>query len=288
MQDGFTTLRLAAPAKLNLSLRVVGARQDGFHELETSLVLLELADELVLAAGEGGLHLEAGGSAADTPRDPASNLAWRGLMSGLGGQAGAWTLSLTKRVPVAAGLGGGSSDAAAAWRLGRSARNAPEAPTQADLAELAAIGADVPFFAARVAAAWVTGIGERVEATELPSRGHEVVLALAPFQLPTAEAFAELRSDEWGSAGASGNDLLAPARRLRPELDEIARAMRAAGVEPSLSGSGPTFFAIVDDPERAAAAAQVLQGRGIGALRTRLRTEPASIEAVSGSTQEQR
>jgi 4-diphosphocytidyl-2-C-methyl-D-erythritol kinase len=288
MEDGFTALRLAAPAKLNLSLRVVGARQDGFHEIETIMVLLDLADDLVLAAGEGGLHIEAGGSAAGTPPDPASNLAWRGLMAGIGGPAGAWSLSLTKRVAVAAGLGGGSSDAAAAWRLGRSARNAPEGPTQADLAELAAIGADVPFFAARVAAARVTGIGERVEATEMPAGGREVVLVLAPFQLSTAEVFAELRPDDWGSAGPSGNDLLAPARRLRPELDEIARAMRAAGVEPSLSGSGPTFFTILDDPKRADAAAQRLQGQGIATWRTRLRTEPASIEAVSGSTQEQR
>ena len=278
--------RLAAPAKLNLSLRVVGRRPDGFHELEGVMVLLELADELQLTTGDGALRVEPAGSGA--PRDLASNLAWRGMVAGLGDPPRGLSLALTKRVPVAAGLGGGSSDAAAGWRLGRRHVGAPEHAMDADLLELAGIGADVPFFAAQVAVARVSGIGERVEPADLPSAtGSEIVLVLAPFPLPTTAVFAELREADWGRAGPSGNDLLAPARRLRRELDELIRLTVAAGVEPRMTGSGPTLFAALDDPERADAVARRLQRVGVSVLRTRLRAEPASIEGVPTSTKEQ-
>jgi 4-diphosphocytidyl-2-C-methyl-D-erythritol kinase len=285
--SGISALRLAAPAKLNLSLRVVGRRSDGFHELESVMVLLELADELELASGGGGLLVEPHDSEA--PANPGDNLAWRGLAAGLDGSPSGVSLALTKRVPVAAGLGGGSSDAAAAWRLGRRSGGAPESPTTVELAELARIGADVPFFAAQVAVARVRGIGERVEHIDLPpGTGSEVVLALAPFALPTASVFAELRAADWGSSGPTANDLLAPARRLRPEIDELIRLLPAAGAEPRMSGSGPTLFALLDDPGRADAVAGRLQRAGVGALRTRLRPEPASIEVVAASMEEQR
>ncbi|TMB51160.1 MAG: 4-(cytidine 5'-diphospho)-2-C-methyl-D-erythritol kinase [Chloroflexi bacterium] len=286
MDDAPTRLQLAAPAKLNLSLHVVGKRRDGFHELEGVMVLLELADELLLTPGDGALRVEPAGSGA--PRDLASNLAWRGMVAGLGDPPRGLSLALTKRVPVAAGLGGGSSDAAAGWRLGRRHVGAPERAMDADLIELARIGADVPFFAAQVAVARVSGIGERVAPAELPpATGSEIVLALAPFPLPTTAVFAELREADWGRAGSSGNDLLAPARRLRPELDELIRLAVAAGVEPRLTGSGPTLFAALDDPERADAVAGRLQRGGVSVLRTRLRAEPASIEGVPTSTKEQ-
>ena len=286
MDDAPTRLQLAAPAKLNLSLHVVGKRRDGFHELEGVMVLLELADELLLTPGDGGLRVEPAGSGA--PRDLASNLAWRGMVAGLGDPPRGLSLALTKRVPVAAGLGGGSSDAAAGWRLGRRHVGAPERAMDADLIELARIGADVPFFAAQVAVARVSGIGERVAPAELPpATGSEIVLALAPFPLPTTAVFAELREADWGRAGSSGNDLLAPARRLRPELDELIRLAVAAGVEPRLTGSGPTLFAGLDDPERADAVAGRLQRGGVSVLRTRLRAEPASIEDVPTRAKEQ-
>src|SRR5205085_6842717 len=96
--------RLAAPAKLNLSLRVVGRRPDGFHELEGVMVLLELADELRLAPGDEGLLVEP--STAGVPRESTSNLAWRGLAAAMG-DSPRGSLSLTKHIPVAAGLGGG-------------------------------------------------------------------------------------------------------------------------------------------------------------------------------------
>jgi 4-diphosphocytidyl-2-C-methyl-D-erythritol kinase len=279
MEEGPPQLRLAAPAKLNLSLRIVGRRTDGYHELESELVLLELADELSISPGDG---LVVDPPARDLPPDPTANLAWRGLLLGAGGGTPGISLSLAKRIPVAAGLGGGSSDAAAAWRLARRRSRAADLPDATDLAALATIGADVPFFAAQVGAARVSGIGEQVEALDRAGlTAREVVLALAAFQLPTAAVFAELRRADWGSGGGDGNDLLVASLRLRPEISALMRAMRREGGEPRLTGSGPTLFALFDDPERADSLATSLQRTGASTVRTRLRLEPASIEAVA-------
>ena len=268
-----TPLRLEAPAKLNLGLRVLGRRDDGMHLLDSELVLLELADDLLLMPGSSGLRVT-GEAAADLPLS-AGNLAWRGLVAALGAEPDMACLSLDKRIPVAAGLGGGSSDAAAAWRLGRAWSGLSDDATAEQLVELAAIGADVPFFAARLAAGRIGGIGERVEPVE-PSERH-VVLAHPTFGLSTADVFAELRPEEWGTLE---NDLLAPARRLRPELDEIFAAVVAAGGRPRLSGSGPTVFSVAEDPEHAAAIGAGVEGAGIRATITRTRTRPAAIRAI--------
>ncbi len=268
-------LRLEAPAKLNLSLSVVGRREDGFHLLDSHVVLLELADRLLLMPGSSGLRVEGDGRSG-LPLDE-SNLAWRGLVAGLGDEPELACLALHKQVPVAAGLGGGSSDAAAARRLGRAWRGLPEgAADEADLVGLTEIGADVPFFAACVPAARITGIGEQVEPE--PVEPAHVVLARSPFGLSTAEVFAELREDDWGAAE---NDLLAPARRLRPELDEVFELVFAAGGDPRLTGSGPTVFTRTDDPERAAAIAERLHTAGIRTTLTRTRDTAASIERIT-------
>lgn len=266
-------LRIDAPAKLNLSLRVVGRRDDGFHLLESELVLLELADRLLLQPGSSGLRVT-GETSAEMPVD-ARNLAWRGLLAGLEGEPDLACLTLEKRVPSAAGMGGGSSDAAAAWRLGRAWRGMPGDATDADLVALSRIGADVPFFAAQHPAARVGGIGELISSR--PAVERHVVLVHPPFGLSTAAVFAELRPDEWGRAE---NDLLAPARRLRPELDDLFAFVVAAGGEPRLTGSGPTVFSLGDDPERATSVAQRLARGGMRATMTRTRTTPTSIERI--------
>ncbi|HUH16978.1 MAG TPA: 4-(cytidine 5'-diphospho)-2-C-methyl-D-erythritol kinase [Methylomirabilota bacterium] len=267
-------LRLEAPAKLNLSLRVVGRREDGHHLLESELVLLELADRLLLLPGCAGLRLE-GEGAADLPLD-ATNLASRGLAAGLDGEPELACLALEKRIPAAAGLGGGSSDAAAAWRLGRAWRGVPDRAGPADLAALAAIGADVPFFAAQHAAARVSGIGEQVVPVTAAER--HVVLLHPPFGLSTAEVFAALRPEEWGQRS---NDLLGPALRLHPEIDELFALVVAAGGEPRLAGSGPTVFALADDAAHARAMASRLERPGLRVSTTRTRTAAASIEPIN-------
>jgi 4-diphosphocytidyl-2-C-methyl-D-erythritol kinase len=268
-----TALRLAAPAKLNVSLRVVGRRDDGLHLLDSRLVLLDLADELLLLPGRSGLRVS-GEAAANLPLDR-TNLAWRGLLAALGGEPPLACLVLEKRIPAAAGLGGGSSDAAAAWRLGRAWRGLPDRATADELAVLASIGADVPFLAAGLPAGRATGIGERVE--EAVPLDRHVVLAHPPFGLSTAAVFAELRPDEWGRLE---NDLLAPALRLAPGLDEVLHIVARAGGQPQLSGSGPTVFSLADDTEHAAAIGAGLERAGVRATITRTRTRPAAIHAI--------
>jgi 4-diphosphocytidyl-2-C-methyl-D-erythritol kinase len=266
-------LRLEAPAKLNLGLRVTGRRADGHHELDSAFVLLELADRLLLLPGCTGLRVE-GNRGADLPLDE-RNLAWRGLVAGLGATPDLACLTLEKRIPAAAGLGGGSSDAGAAWRLGRAWCGRPDVPDAADLATLSRVGADVPFFASGLPAARVRGIGERLEA--VPAEERDVVLVLPPFGLSTAAVFAELRREEWGTAD---NDLLAPACRLRPELVGVLDAVRRAGGEPRLTGSGSTIFSLTADSERAAAVAATLRRDGLAVAVTRTRTTPTRIQPI--------
>ena len=265
-----TALRLEAPAKVNLDLRVVGRREDGYHLLESTMILLELADGLLLMPGSSGLRID-GAASDDVPPD-ASNLAWRGLVEGLGAEPELACLAVDKRIPTAAGLGGGSSDAAAAWRLGRAWRGAPEDPTEADMATLAGVGADVPFFASGAPAARVEGIGERV--TPMPAEALSIVLVHAAPRLRTRDVFGELREEEWGSGT---NDLLAPAVRLCPQIAEVFALVAAAGGEPRLTGSGPTVFAATDDPERARDIASRLAGAGPTVIVTRSRPAGASI-----------
>jgi 4-diphosphocytidyl-2-C-methyl-D-erythritol kinase len=267
-------LRLEAPAKLNLGLTVVGRGEDGLHLLRSHLVLLDVADRLLLMPGCSGLRVD--GAASDVPVG-AANLAWRGLVAGLGGPPELCCLSVEKRIPVAAGMGGGSSDAAAAWRLGRAWRGvADSAPGAAELASLARIGADVPFFAAAAASAEVGGVGERIVPTD--PLDAEVVLLHPPFGLSTAAVFAELRPEEWGSAE---NDLVGPALRLRPELRDLTRAVERAGATARMTGSGPTLFFLERDPDRADGLAGALERAGMRVTRTRTRRAAASIERIS-------
>jgi 4-diphosphocytidyl-2-C-methyl-D-erythritol kinase len=277
-------LRLAAPAKLNLSLAVTGRRPDGFHELAGEMALLELADELLLLPGCSGLRVS-GDREGRVPVRPAENLAWRGLVEGLGAEPLDCCLALDKRVPAMAGLGGGSSDAAAAWHLGRRWSGRRDDPAPGEVAALSGIGADVPFFAAQVARALVTGIGERITPLPSPDAGLTVVLVHPDFGLATAAVFAELRRSEWATTAdlppVGRNALLAPALRLRPELEDLMRLVLAAGLEPHMTGSGPTLYSTTDDPERASAAALRLARAGVRATVTRLRREPATIEEVA-------
>lgn len=281
-------MRLDAPAKLNLSLAVTGRRPDGFHELDGVMALLELADRLLLLPGCSGLRVEPlAGDPGDVPVTPGHNLAWRGLLAGLGEEPMSWCLTLEKRIPSAAGLGGGSSDAAAAWRMGRRAAGDAEEADAVTLAQLGRIGADVPFFAAAVASARVTGVGEQVEELPAPDRGREVVLVHPPFALSTTAVFAELRQADWSADAAGGrNDLLAAALRLRPELADVLRLTAGAGLEPHLSGSGPTIFGRTDDPDRARAVAARLERGGLRTTLTRLRSEAASIETQSDANED--
>jgi 4-diphosphocytidyl-2-C-methyl-D-erythritol kinase len=267
----------AAKAKLNLTLRVSGRRSDGYHEIESLVAFAALGDELRFEPGDGfQLAVEgpfAGGLSGPNLIATAAHAA-KALAPDI--RLGAFTLR--KTLPVAAGLGGGSADAAAALRLLARAN-----PTLLDIQALralaAGIGSDVTV-CLDSAPALMTGRGEMVDPVEgLPSCG--VVLANPDVRLATADVYAALQAplaatnapssaplDFGGSfeeliayASPRGNDLEAAALRLAPVigtvLDELARLDGARLVR--LSGSGPTCFALfasADEAERAAAITQ--------------------------------
>jgi 4-diphosphocytidyl-2-C-methyl-D-erythritol kinase len=259
---------LRAPAKLNLCLYLGRAREDGLHELCSLFEPLALADLIAVAPGERDEVV--------CPGVEGENLAARAL-AGLrerGWQREPLRIEIEKRVPVAAGLGGGSGDAAAVLRLA--------AGEVADLPELAAeLGADVPS-QLRPALALVRGAGERIEPLPEPTE-HAAVLLPGGGGLSTAAVFAEadrlglgrdpaeldelaVRLREAAGAGASPldysdllvNDLEPAALSLRPDIGDALAALRAAGAPLAiLSGSGPTAVGLFPDLAAAEAAARL-------------------------------
>ena len=264
-------LRRFAPAKLNLYLHVIGRRADGYHLLDSLVAFVEVGDEII-AAPAPSLSLAVTGphaaALADTPQDNLVRRAAERLAAAVGRPA-AVALTLVKNLPVASGIGGGSSDAAATlkalaelWRLDIGA---------ADLVALAAsLGADVPVCLAG-RAAWLAGVGEQIEpAAALPTA--TVLLVNPGVALPTAAVFAARRgpfsaparfalpADAAGLArllAERRNDLTAPAIEKVPVIGRMLDQL--AAVEGALiarmSGSGATCFALFALPEAAAAAA---------------------------------
>ena len=267
------SLELDAPAKVNLGLRVVGRRADGYHELESLFVPLDLADAIALRvesarATEVALALD-GPAAGAPPGD--DNLAARAARAFLAraGIAARVAIRLTKRTPVAAGLGGGSSDAAAVLR--GLAQAFPDAVKRDALEEIAlALGADVPFFL-DPQPAWVTGIGEqRTPVAGVPRLA--LLLANPGAGLATREVFrafdalarprarqpgpprdlARELAEDGALAARLHNDLEEPAVRLCPPIARLRARLAAAGARAvGMSGSGATVFGIFAD--RAAA-----------------------------------
>jgi 4-diphosphocytidyl-2-C-methyl-D-erythritol kinase len=263
-----------APAKVNLDLRVTGRRPDGYHELDSIVTFAAWADRLTFAPARQ-LTLQLGGPFAAALTAQPDNLVLRAarLLADRAGCPPHVRIALDKRIPVAAGLGGGSADAAATlrglcrlWRLKL---------TAADLLPLALeLGADVPVCLV-CRPARVRGIGERIEPVELPAL--DIVLANPHQAVPTAHVFAGLgpigaasgpdrpmptdRTGLLGWLGARGNDLEAPARRLAPAIVAVIEALHA---QPGcrlarMSGSGATCFGVFDDSPAAARAAQSLR-----------------------------
>ncbi len=264
-----------APAKVNLFLHVRGRRADGYHLLESLAVFPRIGDALE-AEPAAGLSLSLDGAFAAGLSSGGDNLvlaAAERLSATTPGRPGA-ALRLTKRLPIASGIGGGSADAAAALRL--LARLWPGA-ARADLAGIAAgLGADVPVCLAG-RPALMAGIGERLSPAPASPGFH--LLLVNPMQpLSTAEVFGALAEREnppgppapaafqdlghltaWLSR--QRNDLEAPARRLRPA---IGRALAALAWDSAcrlarMSGSGATCFGVYETAAAAEAAAERLR-----------------------------
>ncbi|MPT22232.1 MAG: 4-(cytidine 5'-diphospho)-2-C-methyl-D-erythritol kinase [Starkeya sp.] len=268
-----------APAKVNLTLRVLGRRADGYHDLSSVVAFAGAGDRLsLLPAAELSLALE--GPGAPVLAGEADNLvlkAARALAARVPGLVlGRFTLA--KRLPVAAGLGGGSADAAAALRLLARA-NGLAVEDERLFAAALATGSDVPA-CLYGRSCLMAGRGEAISALALPRFG--AVLVNPRVAVATAEVFRALALAPGTSRDAGGaafpplpsraallewlatepNDLEPPARMLAPVLGDVERALGAtAGARlVRMSGSGATMFSLYDDCRAAAAAARQVTG----------------------------
>jgi 4-diphosphocytidyl-2-C-methyl-D-erythritol kinase len=274
-----------ARAKVNLTLRVIGRRVDGYHDLESVVAFCDCADRLTLESGTG-LDLITRGPRAGDCGETNDNLVLKAAQL-LGERVPDLRLgefTLDKVLPVAAGIGGGSADAAAALRLlARANRLELDDPRLIEVARLT--GADVPVCLSSQACV-MTGVGETLLPLSLPNMPCLLVNPCVP--VATKEVFAELglRHGElligatdvilydptWPEAGAPieawidvladiGNDLEKPATRIQPVIGEVLSALRSAdGVRLArMSGSGATCFAIFNETADAQLAAQAIQ-----------------------------
>lgn len=267
-------LRVLAPAKINLYLHVVGRRGDGYHLLDSLVAFADIGDRLSASPADR-LSLELAGPEAGALRGTGDdNLVLRAARrlkaERRQPQPPGARMTLDKRLPVSAGIGGGSSDAAAALRLLGRLWGLPPPSAQA----LAELGADVPACAA-ARPVWVGGVGEEIEAADgVPPAG--IVLANPRRPLPTPAVFQARR----GSFGAAGrfcpippgvaglaerlaqcrNDLTEAAVSLVPEIAAVLDRLAAlpGALLARMSGSGATCFALFADRAAALAAGRRL------------------------------
>jgi 4-diphosphocytidyl-2-C-methyl-D-erythritol kinase len=269
---------IRAPAKLNLTLRVIGRRSDGYHLLESLVVPISLCDELriVFLAGPA-LDVRVQSNLPALASDD-SNLAHRAavqLLLGIGRSATV-EIDLVKRIPIGSGLGGGSSDAAAVLLALNDCLGRPL--SRPELAQLGLdIGADVPFFVYGTPAR-VGGIGEVVEPVQLPGPIHAVVCGDG-FPLATASVFARvpdsltkqgpdtrIRDFVAGRASLENvlvNDLEAVAAEIHPPILALKAGLVALGASAALmTGSGSALFGVWPDAASAGAASRQLRAEG--------------------------
>lgn len=265
-------LKLRPMAKINLTLRVGRAREDGFHDVQTILQTIALSDTLTLTPKRGPFALSAGSSTVAADQ---TNLVWRAAdalwrAAGRAGGARDVQIALDKKIPVAAGLGGGSADAAATlaglnvvWKIGMSRH---------DLIQVASsLGSDVPFFLGGGTALGL-GRGEQIfPLQELPRLG--VVIIKPSFGVSTADAYRWLDADRaagiaeparpaghldvgWRSGPvALINDLEAPVRQRHPGLAEaIDACLREGAKAAGMTGSGSAVFGLFSGAMAARAA----------------------------------
>jgi 4-diphosphocytidyl-2-C-methyl-D-erythritol kinase len=260
-----------APAKINLTLTILGRRQDGYHELESLVTFADIGDTVILHPGPDPIVVVTGPFAADIVGSNLLHTALQ-LLHERDASLRLGAVELVKRLPVAAGLGGGSADAAALLRAVQKANPAAtNYPWQAIAAEL---GADVPVCFVGCPAI-MRGVGERVEALRRPSAFPPLPALLVNPRLPlaTQKVFAALHAPALPAnreratlAGAitstesllgimrtCGNDLEVPATALLPVIGDIKALLGSLpGCELcALSGSGPTCFGIFVSAEDA-------------------------------------
>ncbi|MGD9763111.1 MAG: 4-(cytidine 5'-diphospho)-2-C-methyl-D-erythritol kinase [Candidatus Binatia bacterium] len=278
---------VAAPAKLNLCLQIVGSREDGYHLLDSILVPIRLCDYVAIAIRRrGAADVELVCEPADAAPPGADNLAARAaeLYCARTGWRPRLRIELRKVIPVGAGLGGGSSDAAAVLRGLNAISDKPV--SRSELAAWALeLGADVPFFVYGRAAR-MRGIGERLDPITPPlPAGHPVVVAFPGIGLNTREVYARyddsLTSREAASTirqltfgqGPLGselsNDLEDAALQVLPALGDLKRQLQLLGARGvRMTGSGSAVFGVWNRAGDARAAAAALREAGTWARAT--------------------
>ena len=263
--------RVAAQAKVNLALRVGARRDDGYHDLATLFARIDLADDVVVRVLRSGLTLAVhrDGRPDGALEDPAKNLAAiaaRAYMRAAGWPSGCG-IHIEKRIPIGAGLGGGSADAGAVLRALDSMSPAPLGT--AELTRIGAtLGADVPFFTIDAAMAVGAGRGDLLEPlTPLPVRA--VALVMPRFSISTADAYAWLDADrashatpsspdseslrtharDWATLARNAvNDFQPVIEARHPVIKTYCSALREAGAELAMmSGSGSAVFGIFEE-----------------------------------------
>lgn len=255
--------RWPAPAKLNLFLHVTGRRDDGYHDIQTLFQLIDWYDELTIEVDMAGRISRTVGDYGVPADDDLAVRAARLLQEETGMRAGA-TIGVEKHIPLGAGLGGGSSDAATVllvlnhlWGCGL---------TLSDLAEIGRrLGADVPVFV-HGRSALAEGVGERLQPVDLGERHY--LLVLSPVTVSTAAAFADdelernaprLQADEILAGG--GRNVFEPVvARTHPELGETLRELVRWG-RPRLTGTGSCIFLQMVDEAAAQRTARDLKCR---------------------------
>jgi 4-diphosphocytidyl-2-C-methyl-D-erythritol kinase len=278
-------VRIRAYAKVNLDLRVLGTRADGYHELRTVFQSVALHDTLLCVTRPGPFALRC--RAAGVPLDE-SNLVWRaaaGLWTAMGrpGEPSNLSISLKKQIPLQAGLGGGSANAAATLLALARVWGGVPVSTIRDVA--GAIGADVPYFLSGGTALGL-GRGEEIyPLVDLPT--HWVVIVQPPYGISTAEAYAWYDEDRaaglreprepqmlpvpWPTRAAQMiNDLEPPVVRRHPEIGTLKILLREAGaVAAAMSGSGSAVFGLFRTQAAAVRALKPVSRAGARARLTR-------------------
>lgn len=284
-------LRVAAHAKVNLFLRILAREHSGFHQIETAFLLLELADQIEVRRSDRGVKLDVDGPDLGPAEENLAVRAAKSVLEATGAKFGV-DITLTKKIPVRAGLGGGSSDAAATLHAVNAL--AGNAVPRHELNHLAArLGSDVAFFAAGVPAALAWGRGERLLALQPPPAA-PALLAIPPIGIATPDAYrwwdqsgmhegsrgpVVLEPDSlssWGSVGRLGaNDFELPVFGKHPEIRTLFEKL--AATKPfwvRLSGSGSAVAAVYRNERDRDDAGQVLGARNQVLIPTATRGTP--------------
>lgn len=283
-----TEIKLQSPAKINWNLRILGSRDDGFHELESLVTPVSLFDDLVITLRPNNGEINLSCDLPEVPSDQ-TNLIWRAaeLLARHGAVSYGVHCQLKKRIPLGGGLGGGSSNAATMLK-GLNELWGLNWPVEKLLPLAAELGSDVPFFL-NDGPAVMRGRGEQIEPVEPPWEGW-VLLVLPGVNISTRQVyqtFSRGKSRDYGSIiskdnfnavewmATTFNMLEPPARQVCPSLTRwMEEAARLAGRQVRLSGSGSTFFTAFDhEEETRETAAAIREAMGLKTMVVHTGTE---------------